>query len=135
MRKLLLAALAVCAACGAHAQSPVWICDYDGQSNRCLPSGGFIYPISPGLYNTTVGTTATLLTALGTGVPTGTQYLLIAVTNGTINWTTDGVAPTQTGGMPITSGTTVSFYGSTSINALQLIGVGGNATVNVSFYK
>lgn len=69
-------------------------------------------------------------------VPEGTKGALVQATGGNINWTDDGVDPTNAvgGGMLLVSNAEPSWFGNADLAALKFIAVGSDTFLLVSYY-
>lgn len=76
--------------------------------------------------------------ALGSGaasltVPAGAIYALIAVETEAVRWRDDGTPPTASIGMPVAAGELMTYRG--ALSAIQFIGQGAGAVLDVSYYQ
>lgn len=83
----------------------------------------------------TVSNTAVALSANCTVPAAARQFYAVAET-AAVRWRDDGSAPTSTVGMPLPTGTQLTYTGLTSaIAAWEVIAQSGTATIDVSFYQ
>jgi hypothetical protein len=90
-------------------------------------------PIIPGVLRSRGYVQITDLTvAVGISPPALTEMAVINVTGGTINWRDDGVNPTASVGMALTTGSYFIYNG--PYLAFRAIAVSGTPVLNVSYY-
>jgi hypothetical protein len=125
----LLAALSI-----GYAQADPAPVNNNGQFQGTM--GAAPYLNSPlGYCQFTVSGTAALLTAKCT-VPANARVFYAIPETAAIRWRDDGVAPTASVGMPVSTGTQLVYTGlTTAIAAWQVIAQSGTSTVDVAFYQ
>lgn len=65
-------------------------------------------------------------------VPAGATLALIIAETQAVRWRDDGTAPTSTVGMPLATGSALSYDG--DLKAVQFIEQTASATLNISYY-
>lgn len=75
---------------------------------------------------------ATLLSAIGIGIPAGAVFAQIQAAGGAINWRDDGTNPTTVTGMTIPNSGELLYNG--QLAKLALIAQGANTTINIAYY-
>lgn len=65
-------------------------------------------------------------------VPTGARLALIVAETQAVRWRDDGTAPTATVGVPLATGTPLTYDG--DLTAVRFIEQTGSAAINVSYY-
>jgi ABC-type nickel/cobalt efflux system permease component RcnA len=65
-------------------------------------------------------------------VPVGATMALIVAETQAVRWRDDGTAPTATVGMPLATGTSLSYDG--DLKAIRFIQQTASAVLNVSYY-
>lgn len=87
---------------------------------------------------TSVSTSAAVVLATSapatgkTGIPSGSNSILIYVESSGIRWRDDGTAPTSSVGNPVAAGAAFTYSG--SLPNFQFIGQTAGATVDVTYY-
>jgi len=71
-------------------------------------------------------------TAVGLTVPTGANFAMIICEAQAVRWRDDGVNPTTTVGMPLSTG--VGFRYDGDLNRIRFIAAVAGAIINISYY-
>lgn len=89
-----------------------------------------------GLKSTTICLGYQQITSLSSStaltVPVGATMALIVAETQAVRWRDDGTAPTATVGMPLATGTSLSYDG--DLKAIRFIQQTASAVLNVSYY-
>ena len=89
-----------------------------------------------GLKSTTTGLGYQQITSLSAStaltVPVGATMALIVAETQAVRWRDDGTAPTASVGMPLATGTSLSYDG--DLKAIRFIQQTASAVLNVSYY-
>ena len=96
---------------------------------------GFIYTLpkysSPFGYQQLTGISASVALT----VPAGATWASIVVEAQGVRYRDDGVAPTASVGMPVSSGSQLIIYGVAEMTAIRFIQQTAGAVLNVSYYQ
>jgi hypothetical protein len=71
-------------------------------------------------------------TAVGLTVPSGANFAMILCEAQAVRWRDDGVDPTTTVGMPLSTGVDFSYDG--DLNRIKFIAAVAGAIINISYY-
>lgn len=73
------------------------------------------------------------LNEIGSGVPAGARYALLAVEGASARWRDDGQAPSASVGFPLYAGEHLQYAG--DLYALRLVEMAAGCVLHVMYYK